>query len=119
VNASGADLAAQWTVVGAPNGGQVTFANAAAKTTTATFSLPGTYQLRLKASSGADDLLVFVNQPPIVDAGPDQTTILYKPAELTGSIVSDDQLPPNALQTIAWSRLRGTGGRSSFSQPTV
>ena len=109
VNASGTDLAAQWSVVEAPNGGQVTFANASSKTTTATFSLAGTYQLRLRASSGADDLLVFVNQPPIVDAGPDQTVVKDRPAELTGSIVGDDLLPPNVLPMITWSMLSGPG----------
>src|SRR5207244_5483995 len=73
------------------------------------FLLARTYQLRLKASSGADDLLAFVNQPPIVDAGPDQTVVKDKPAELTGSIVGDDLLPPNALATVTWSKLSGPG----------
>jgi RHS repeat-associated protein len=109
INVSGTDLAAQWFVISAPSGGQVTFANASSKSTTATFNLPGTYQLRLKASSGADDLLVFVNQPPIVDAGSDQTVVKEKPAELTGSIVGDDLLPPNALPIITWSKLDGPG----------
>src|SRR5690606_11824315 len=55
-------LAVQWTKQSGP--GSVSFANAAAAATTATFSQPGTYVLRLVASDGAlsafDDVTVTV-----------------------------------------------------------
>ena len=52
-----------WTKVSGP--GTVTFGNASAKATTATFSVSGSYTLRLTASdsalSASDDLVVTVN----------------------------------------------------------
>jgi hypothetical protein len=41
-----------WTVVSAPSGGQVAFADTNSPTTTATFSAAGTYVLRLSATDG-------------------------------------------------------------------
>ncbi len=59
-----------WSRVSGPTGGTVVFANPSALTTTATFSMAGTYVLRLTANDGAlsgqDDLVVTVNPP----AGP-------------------------------------------------
>ena len=62
--------------------------------TTATFSTAGVYTVRLTANDGAlsasDDLVVNViaappvNQPPMVNAGPDQTVTLPAPAGLAG-----------------------------------
>jgi Domain of unknown function (DUF4082) len=58
-----AALSTQWLQVSGP--GTVTLTNAAALTTTASFTLPGTYTLRLVASDGAvstsSDVLVTVN----------------------------------------------------------
>ena len=74
-------LTSTWSRVSGP--GTVTFANASAADTTATFSAPGTYVLRLTATDGAltaqDEVTVTVNPatpgntPPVVNAGPDQT----------------------------------------------
>jgi len=69
---SGSSLTTTWTKVSGP--GTVTFANANAKSTTASFSLAGSYVLRLTASDGSlsasDDLTVTVNPmaspPPTV-----------------------------------------------------
>ncbi len=60
-----------WSKVSGP--GTVEFANSAAAQTTATFSQPGTYVLRLTAADGqltaADDLTVLVSAPPTPTSG--------------------------------------------------
>jgi hypothetical protein len=102
-----------WSMVSGP--GTVTIANPAALITTATFSVPGTYVLRLNASDGtlsASDLMsvnVVGNQPPTVSAGPDRTIVLPNAASLTGS-ASDDGLPnPPGAMTFSWSMVSGPG----------
>lgn len=87
----------------------VTFADASAAATTATFVTPGTYTLTLTASDGSvagtDTLQVVVqslgNTAPAVNAGPDLT--LYLPrttTTLSGSAV-DDSIPSNNV-TYTW-----------------
>jgi hypothetical protein len=106
-----------WSVVGGP--GTVTFGNPSALLTTAAFSMAGSYTLRLTANDGqlsaSDDLVVTVgagppvNQPPVVNAGPDQTITLPAAVSLSGT-VSDDGLPgPPALFTTTWSVVSGPG----------
>ncbi len=60
-----------WSKVSGP--GNVTFGNASALNTTATFSVGGIYVLQLGASDGEfssnDTITIAVNQAPIVDAG--------------------------------------------------
>src|SRR5260370_20473873 len=78
---SGNTVTSQWTKVSGP--GDVAFADPAQALTTATFSVPGSYVLRLTASDGhlgaCDDAVWTVNtappanQPPTVAHGPDQT----------------------------------------------
>ena len=97
----------------------MTFANPAALATTATFSVAGTYVLRLTASDSAlstsDDIVITVNpappvnQAPVVNAGPDQTITLPATANLSGT-VTDDGLPnPPATVTTTWSKVSGPG----------
>ncbi|MCE7985134.1 MAG: hypothetical protein DYG89_28510 [Caldilinea sp. CFX5] len=99
-----------WSQVSGP--GAVTFANAEAVDTTATFSAIGVYVLRLTASDGAlsafDEVSITVNTAPAVNAGPDQTIALPSNANLDGT-VSDDgfPLPPNVATT--WSQVSGPG----------
>ena len=76
-----------WSMESGP--GTVTFGNSAAVDTTASFSTPGTYVLRLTASDSGmsefDDLTVTVNaanQAPIANAGPDQAITLPAAATL-------------------------------------
>ena len=98
--------------------GTVTFANAKAASTTATFSTSGLYVLRLtgndSALSASDDVTVTVkpvptNKAPTVNAGPDLTVTLPAAATLAGT-VSDDGLPnPPAAVTITWSKVSGPG----------
>ena len=110
-------LTTTWTKVSGP--GTVTFGNAAAVNTTASFSAAGSYVLRLTASDSAlqasDDISITVNsaapsnRAPSVNAGPDQTITLPGVANLDGT-VSDDGLPnpPGAL-TTTWSKMSGPG----------
>src|SRR6185369_2239618 len=82
----GSTLTITWSKVSGP--GNVTFSNANAASTTATFSQAGNYTLRLTASdtdlTASDDVAVTVipeNHAPVVNAGPDQT--VYLPATAT------------------------------------
>ncbi|MCW1914295.1 proprotein convertase P-domain-containing protein [Luteolibacter sp. GHJ8] len=114
-----ASLSTLWTRVSGP--GQVTFGAAASIDTTATFSVAGTYVLRLEASDGAftssDELTVVVNsqptgnQAPSVSAGSDAE---ITPTSLPGSLtltgtVTDDNLPAPPALTRTWSKISGPG----------
>jgi hypothetical protein len=99
--------------------GTVTFGNASLLITTASFSAPGTYVIRLSVFDGAltttDDATITVNpsgpvnQAPNVNAGVDQTITLPATAVLTAT-ASDDGLPvPPGLLTNTWSKVSGPG----------
>ena len=105
-----------WSQISGP--GTATFADASAVDTTVTFSVTGTYVLRLSADdselTGSDDIMVKVlpsgpNQAPTVDAGSPQTIAMPDSAALDGT-VTDDGLPypPSAVTTV-WSKLSGPG----------
>ena len=121
----GGTLVTTWSQLSGP--GTVTFGNASALNTTATFPTAGVYQLQLMANDGAlstsDALVVTVNpapanQPPTVNAGADQTITLPNAASLNGS-ASDDGLPnPPGAMTFNWTRTAGPG-TVSFSNPTA
>jgi hypothetical protein len=107
------NLTTLWLKVSGP--GLVTFGDSSAVDTSASFSTDGVYVLRLSANDGSlsnfDEITVIVNpagnQPPAVDAGPDQTINMLS-ASLDGT-VSDDGLPaPPALITV-WSKVSGPG----------
>lgn len=108
----GAPLALAWSKVSGP--GDVLFADAQSASTTAEFTQLGTYVLRLTASdsdlTAFDELTVIVqgNQPPLVDAGPDQVIDFSAPATLAGS-VTDDGHPSGAAVPLAWSLVNGPG----------
>jgi subtilase family serine protease len=114
-----------WSMDSGP--GTVTFANPAAKVTTATFSGAGTYVLRLTASdsslSASSPVTITVNptpanQPPVVNAGSNQTITLPAAASLNGT-VTDDGLPsPPATVTVAWSKVSGPG-TVTFANPAA
>lgn len=108
----GSTLTQQWSVVA---GTGVTFADATAASTTATFVSAGTYTLRLTATDGAlsvsDEVTLTVhpeNQPPAVDAGADATIRLPATAALSGE-ASDDGWPFGSTLTTAWSKASGPG----------
>ncbi len=120
---SGSSVTSTWTKTSGL--GEVTFSNPNAIASTASFSLPGTYVLRLTASdtekSAFDELTVVVNpplpinQPPAVNAGPEQTITLPSSANLNGS-ATDDGLPAGSSLTYSWSKLSGPG-IATFSAP--
>jgi hypothetical protein len=107
-----------WSKVSGP--GTVTFQNAAAMSTSATFGVAGDYVLRLTGSDGSlqasDDVAVTVTDPtgpanvaPTVSAGPDVAVTRPDAATLAGS-VSDDGLPnPPGAVTTSWSKVSGPG----------
>jgi RHS repeat-associated protein len=104
--------------------GTVVFGNQNSLNTSASFSQPGTYTLRLTASdsqlSASDEVIVTVlaaNQAPTVNAGQDQTIQLPNAANLSGT-VTDDGLPQGSSISIIWSKLSGPGN-VSFSNPNA
>jgi len=118
----GNQLTYSWTKVS--GSGTVNFTNAASLTTTASFSDPGIYVLRLTASdsllSASDDLTVTVlpaNLPPVVNAGQDQTIYLPNSATLAGN-VSDDGLPTGQNVSVRWEKV-SAGGTVTFGNATA
>jgi parallel beta-helix repeat protein len=105
-----------WSQVSGP--GVVTFGNASAVDTTASFSTEGNYVLRLTADdselSAGDEVTISVNPPPgnqapVVNAGADQNVTLAAGAALDGT-VTDDGLPdPPGTCDITWSQVSGPG----------
>ncbi len=109
------NLTVTWSQLSGPD--VVTFGDANSVNTSASFTMKGTYLLRLTASDGelstSDEVTIIVNPPaptnqaPSVNAGADQTIDLPNSASLNGS-VTDDGLPSNTL-TVTWTQLSGPG----------
>jgi len=109
-------LTSSWSKV--RGSGTVTFADGRSLSTTAAFSSPGSYTLRLTATDGAyyrnDDVVVIVeapsaaNQPPVVNAGADQMITLPAAANLSGT-ATDDGLPTGSTLIKTWSKVNGAG----------
>ncbi|HXM51466.1 MAG TPA: PKD domain-containing protein [Pyrinomonadaceae bacterium] len=118
----GSTLTTTWSKSSGP--GAVTFTDDAALETTASFSVAGTYELRLTASDGtlstSDDATITVqpqNQPPTVTAGPNQTIALPHTATLNGT-VTDDGLPAGGTLSITWIQMSGPGA-VTFGDPNL
>jgi len=122
-------LSVSWSKANGP--GNVTFGNSNSQNSTAAFSLPGTYTLRLTASdstltASADVTVVAnttsTNRAPVVNAGPDQTMTLPAVANLAGTVV-DDGLPTGSTLITTWSKMSGPGvvtfGSSSAQSTTA
>ncbi|HZN38536.1 MAG TPA: hypothetical protein VFD82_07010 [Planctomycetota bacterium] len=113
-----APLTIQWSLLSGP--GTASFTAPTQATTNASFSAAGSYTCQLSAFDGeftrTDTVVVTVqvNQPPVVNAGPDVTILSTASANLAGS-VTDDGLP--GPLTIQWSLLSGPG-TASFTAPT-
>ena len=112
---AGSSLTRMWSKVSGP--GTVTFGNASALTTSATFSATGTYTLRLTVSdgslSGSDDMVVVVspaptNKAPTVNAGSDKSIVFPAGTTLTGWAI-DDGLPNGSSVKVSWSKVSGPG----------
>jgi hypothetical protein len=103
-------LTTTWSKVSGP--GTVTFGNAAALTTTATFSAPGTYVLRLTASdsalsaSGVVTITVRPNTPPFISDISAQTTREDTSVEIP-FVVWDTETPADELILLAYSSNEG------------
>jgi hypothetical protein len=109
----GSSLALTWSKVSGP--GDVAFTKPNSPLTDASFTVAGTYVLRLTASdsehSVSDDVTVTAlpaNAAPIVNAGPNQTITLPNTASLNGT-VADDGFPAGATVSTFWSQLSGPG----------
>ena len=108
----GAAVSGTWSKVSGP--GTVSFTDANAAATTATFSTPGTYVLRLTATdtvfSAQDECIVTAtaNRAPAVDAGHNAAISLGNVAALDGT-VSDEGLPAGSEVTQSWSVTSGPG----------
>ncbi|MCP4001406.1 MAG: hypothetical protein GY727_10895, partial [Gammaproteobacteria bacterium] len=105
-----------WSVVSGP--GTVDFSNTSALSTTASFSIAGTYTLRLTASDGElnhqDDLIVTVNPEPlpvntapVSNAGSDQDITLPDNSVTLNGSATDDGLP--GAMSFGWSVVSGPG----------
>ncbi|MGH9871912.1 MAG: PKD domain-containing protein, partial [Pyrinomonadaceae bacterium] len=110
---AGSSLTETWTVISSP--GAANIANPNMTVTPVTFSAAGTYVLRLTVSDGelsnSDEVIITVdpqNQPPVVDAGADQTISIDAEMNLNG-VVSDDGWPRNSSVTVSWSQVNGPG----------
>jgi PKD repeat protein len=99
-----------WSMSSGP--GTVTFANASAPSTTATFSTAGSYVLTLTATAAGltsrSQVTITVNPavPPTVSAGPNQTITLPSTATLAGSVTV---VPGGTNATTTWSMSSGPG----------
>ncbi len=108
-----AELATLWTFVDGPEA--VTFGDPLAIDTTVLFHEPGIYVLRLTANDSAETvsdevtITVVQNQPPQVDAGPDQSILFNTVANLTATVIDDGLPDPPALTTVIWIQISGPG----------
>ncbi len=98
-----------WSKTSGP--GTVTFGNANAASTTATFSVAGTYVVRLTANdtlaSVYDEATIIVNGAPTANAGVDQEITWPTNSVTLAGTISDDGIP--AAATCTWSKTSGPG----------
>jgi len=103
-------LSSIWSKVSGP--GDVTFTDETNPATSAAFSIPGIYVLRLTADdselSNSDEVEISVNDIPVVEAGVDQIIIYPVLADLTG-IITDDGLPYSGSVQSSWNKVSGPG----------
>lgn len=109
-------LQTRWEAIEAP--GPVLFVETNGTHAVVLFAGVGTYVLRLTATdsvaTNSDDVTVVVlpvNQPPQVSAGPPQLVILPETASLYGA-VEDDGLPLGSVLASSWSVVSGPGAVS-------
>ncbi|MGY1620129.1 PKD domain-containing protein [Geodermatophilus sp. SYSU D00691] len=139
----GSDVGAEWSKISGP--GDVTFDDTTAEATTATFSAPGAYVLRLTADDGelqaSDDVTVTVNPPPPgvqdvpVASGTDDAEERSASVSLTGTdleLVADGTtvqtvglrfagvaVPPGATITAAYVQFSVDEATSSATALTI
>src|SRR6185369_2337726 len=103
-----------WTQVSGP--APVTFADASAANTTATFTTDGTYVLRLTANDTRftvpDDVTITVlpaNEAPEVNAAIDRTSAWPGGGLELQCTVNDDGLPASSTLAATWAKVSGPG----------
>lgn len=115
---NGSTVAYAWSYVSGP--GAVSFADATAAQTTASFSASGTYVLQFAASdsllSASTTVTVIMNGAPTVDVSADKTLVRLPQTVALSGIISDDGLPTGTM-SLGWSEVTGPGA-VSFSNPT-
>lgn len=119
-------LTTTWSKVSGP--GLVTFGDAGATSTSATFDATGTYVLQLDANDTATSTVdtveitvipdPVVNTAPVPNAGPDVTVVVNEIATLGGSVVDDGLPNPPGTLTHAWTKTSGPGS-VNFSDPAA
>lgn len=115
-----------WTVVTAPDGADVTFADASAEDTSVTFSQAGTYTLRLTADDGdlssSAEITLDVSEPntaPVVTIDTQDTTHPIGDSLLLDATVVDDGLPVGTVG-YQWSVVSApTDGVVTFADSTA
>ena len=123
----GGVVTSTWTMVSGP--GAVTFADASAAVTTATFSAVGTYVLRLSATDGAlsvsDDVTIVVNEGPSSNHAPDMP-VLVAPANgaprVRGPVtlkVTASDAEGEALRVTYFGRPKPADVRGDFTLVTI
>ena len=113
-----APLSIQWSMLSGP--GTATFTAPAQAVSDVSFSAVGSYTLQLSAFDGeftsTDTVVVTVtpaNQAPVVNAGPDLSTVMPAAAHLVGTVSDDGMLSP---LTIQWRKVSGPG-TATFTAP--
>ena len=115
----GAD-SVMWRAVGAPSGGVVTFDDANSKSARASFSAPGLYTLRFRASldpiftdkelkvsvETASQARVYANRGPVVSIEP--ADLYFSREGLITGRVSDDGVPSTGQPAYEWKVISGT-----------
>jgi RHS repeat-associated protein len=108
----GASLVSLWQQLSGP--AAVLIADPSSLVTTTSLPALGVYVFRLRASDSLlqafDDVTVRVadgNQPPSVDAGPDQTIVAPAYTATLSGVVADDGLPVGSTLSAQWSLVTG------------
>ena len=111
----GLDLATPVIVWSQLSGPAATIDSPSSAQTQVTLSVIGTYLFQLSADDGeftivdtiSVELRAVPNQPPAVEAGPDQTVALAVGADLAGSAIDDGLINP--VPTFLWTKVSGLG----------
>ncbi|HVM87014.1 MAG TPA: PKD domain-containing protein [Puia sp.] len=123
-DATGTISSYQWTEVSGPN--TATFSNATSVSTTVSGLVAGTYVFQLKATdngglSGTGTVTIIVNaapnQPPVANAGSNQTiTLPTKTVSVDGSASKD---PDGVIVSFNWSQISGPSQASITSSSSI
>src|SRR5581483_4343804 len=124
-DADGDSLTYSWAILSQPSGGTATISNATAINPTFVAGLAGTYVVQLIVNDGkvnSDPATTAItatpqNQPPVVNAGLNQTITLPANTVTLNGTATDDGLP-NGTLTIQWTEVSGPAP-VTFSSPNT